>query len=611
MNKQGVWKPIIFLFLFLLKNCSAQVNFAFDVGVTQSGIILENKNDVLLSTGSTEFPMIFRLAFPKMDISLDPNCKLDQQSLTLWKGMHERIIQSLAGQMHNIVMGNHTEEELEHFLQLLMNNSDLTEKRERRSNSFEASKADHIDKIQQRHRRSFRYFRDGYWLHSSWTEQKFDDIREWSENHFSALNRRIDSNGVALNITLNSLKNIEQDICKLMTQNWETALQNLRMSLLLSLGNLVDLIKNAKLGIIPGSIPDAFFHDFCVSHFRPNPYSDFCTRVNIRTLFNVKLEEVILGENLKIGLRMKVSIPNTDRKPHRIFRVRTVPVFSGLIQNTTSTSRKLIHRALLRTPLKYIGVQTSSMTTNFEGLVGFESSGCVNLADHHICFERALESDEKCLQGLLVDQQYSNECYIEHAYGSTTCISRKTPTGTIISSLDKVEIHRHNIRDSKDSVFQMRAKEKSGIFFLKKNRNFLSMVVCDKKQVKIEADPEIEPIIVETQSFNLSLEWKAEKSSLHDNIEHLEHQLIISKKQDKVVHQASNEKTTTANSQWENHFGLPFYHSLKLVFLGFLVTILVALAIFLKIKCYRCWQKKQEHEHHIPMNPTVYHESAC
>ena len=610
----------------MFKNCSA-LEFEFDIGVAKTGIVLESVDDVLLSTGSTEFPMIFKVKFPKMDVSLDPSCSLSTQSQNLWKEMHKRIITSLAGQMHEIVMGNHTESELNHWLELLManNNRALASERHRReqpdkapylensaekSEIYKASATNKTNESHERQRRSFRYFKEGYWLHSSWTEDKFDKISVWSENHFQALNKRIDNNGIALNITLNSLKNIETDICRLMSQNWESAFQNLRMSLLLSLGNLLELIKDAKVGIIPGSIPDNFFADFCIAHFRPNPYSDFCSRVNVRTLFNVKLQEVIIGENLKIGLKMKVNVPNTDRKPHKIFRIRTIPVFSGLSQNSTTKNRKLIHRALIRTPIKYVGVQTTKLTTNFEGLVGFESSGCINLISHHICFERALESDERCLEGLLVDQQLRSECQVEHAYSKTSCISRRTPSGTIISTLDPVEVHSHLVNDLTDSVFQMKAQEKVGVFFLKKHRNYLSMVVCDKKQIKVEPNPELKPIILETKSFNMSLNWKVDSSDLHSSIAGLEHQLIENKKQDKQFNKIINEKVPTP-TQWENHFGLPFYDSLKLVVLGCSGAILIAITVCLIIKIYRKAKKQQGHEHHIPMNPTAYHEAAC
>ena len=610
----------------MFKDCSA-INFEFDIGVAKSGIVLENVNNVLLSTGSTEFPLIFKVNFPRMDVSLDPSCSLSTQSRNLWQEMHKRIISSLAGQMHEIVMGNHTESELNHWLELLMSNNNraLASERHRReqldkspyleksaenSEKYKTSENNKTGESHERQRRSFQYFRDGFWLHSSWTEDKFDKIAVWNENHFQALNKRIDNNGIALNITLNSLKNIETDICRLMSENWETAFQNLRMSLLLSLGNLLELIKDAKVGIIPGSIPDKFFADFCIAHFRPNPYSDFCSRVNIRTLFNVKLQEVIIGENLKIGLRMKVNVPNTDRKPHKIFRIRTIPVFSGLSQNSTAKNRKLIHRALVRTPIRYVGVQTSKMTTNFEGLVGFEASGCINLISHHICYERALESDERCLEGLLVDQQFRSECLVDHAYSKTTCISRRTPSGTIISTLDPVEVHSHLVNDLTDSVFQMKAQEKVGVFFLKKHRNYLSMVVCDNKQIKVEPNPELEPIILESKAFNLSLNWKVDSSNLQSSIAGLEHQLIANEKQDKHLKKIINEKVPTS-TRWETHFGLPFYDSLKLVVLGCSVAILIALTVFLLIKIYRKVVKKQEHEHHIPMNPTAYHQSAC
>ena len=570
----------LFYFFLLLKPVACQVDFDKDVTTLPSGLILEKTDSVIVSSGQTSFPLLLRTTFPSLNIEKSSKCPLKESSRKLWEQVHESIVTEIADQMHMVIAGNFSRAELQHFVENLLQN-----------NKQEMG----LDK---RSRRSFQYLRDGYFLESSWTEDKFSKMTDWSEGHFAAINKRINENGVSINLTLAALDEVEQSICQDQEENWQSALESLRLSFILSIQNFLTITQQAKNGFLPGSVPDEFLEDFCLAHFRPNPESDFCSNVNLRKLFSVRLIAVIEGQGipLTMGLKMQVFIPLTDTKPHKVYQMKYMPIFHPKSNTTAVTSsRTSIGRSLLRSSIQYIAVQTTPLTRNFEALAGYEHSGCVNHDNFLVCSNRARFSEESCLQDILFNDRVNHDCVIETKFSSLDCIAHRMTNGVIVSSLNEVTIHSHNVRDSRDQIFNLRDIEKKGLFFISKHRSVMHIFSCGQRQIKVQPDPEMKMIVIDRSSSNISLSYEANTSNLHSSIQAIRKQEI---KKEKIDAQINSANTKDLDNFWISHFGVPVHKSLKSSGLNLISFLFLSFSVFLIYKLVtRCCLKRAATRH--------------
>ena len=564
-------KSYLFLFLFnlMLKPTVSTMNFTFDVATLPSGVILERADNVLLGSGQITFPLLVKVHFPVLNISADPDCEMDPASFRIWDSVHIAIVQEISDHMFEIIGGNFTKQEIKHLVSRLL----LDNKQE-------------MGGIP-RKKRSFEYLRDGYLFHSSWTEDKFKSMTEWSESQFDALNQRVTANGISMNMTLSSLKAIERDLCTSMTENWQNAIENLRLSLILSIENFLEVIEQVKNGFLPNIISDKFVQDFCNKHFKPYPESKFCSEVNVRNLFRVSLKEVIKGpeDSPMMGIKMSVTVVSTDIKPHKIFRLRYIPIFSNNNHSAqVGTSRLGISRRILKNPIRFIAVQTTPFSDTFESIVGYEQVGCIDNTNYHICTERASSSDEICLQSLIYSQALNSECQVENKIGHIDCVSRKMDSGTVVSSLKSIKIHSHNTINSKDQIFKLKDRTRKGIFFIPNHKNLFHIFSCSDRQVKIEPKQSIDMVIIEKRLGNITLDLSPVAPKSIKNVVALENQIKKNEKIDKIL----SRKLTRLNQFSNVHFGVTIYQTIKSTSLSlgsFLILLLIGYIIWKIFKC--------------------------
>ena len=543
----------------------------FDFASLPSGAILEKSHDTLLSNEETNFDFLLRIAMPSLNITENSGCELDQseKGFDAWKRMHSKMVELISHEMFYTLALNISENKIHSFVDKLMKSKD----NEKLLNSARSRK-----------RRALEYAKEGYFFLSSWTEDRLKNLTEWSNGHFSKVNSRIDRNVLALNATLGSLKSVQSNLCKLMKIELWQALESLRLSLILSLTNLIETVHEAKNSFLPALISDEFLTDFCISHFRPNSNSKFCENTNIRSLFTVSLEGVIFGDSLTVGLKMKVTIPTTDSKPHQIFRVRYIPVISKIENQNNSTTRKALYKhTLIKNSIAYVGIQTSGHIKNFEGLIGFSSLGCEWDRGINICHERAYVSDEKCVENLIF-RGISEECQIETRQSRTDCVSHKLDEGTVVSSLNPVKLQIFSPNPAFEAMFQLKNKLKSGIFYISQSQKFSTLFSCGHRQVTVRLKKNAKRVIIDVKSFNTSISDFVSKPTVQ-NIDKLEKQVSEGLK--------NSSENFSFHKFWLKHTGLTLDQSAKYSGFNFIIVFVMGgvLYIFYQLGAH-CQSKK-------------------
>lgn len=548
-----------------------------------SGIFLQKTDTVILSSKTSQFPLLLRLHFPSLNISSSSNCEKTpnlERGLHLFNTVHKQITETLTNELFYLLSANLSKHEIEHFVtDLMLNHKDDV-------------KLENLRKIG-RERRSFEYLKQGYWFHSSWTEDKFSEMSTWAENQFKNVNKRIDQTGIAINETLNTLDSVEKEICSLLEINYQNAIESLRLSLILSLNNLIKQVNEIKNGMLPASIKDEFINDFCLRHFAPNKKSKFCDKNNIRSLFTVKLKQVIFERNLVVGLKMSVKVPKTDEVEHFIFQVRFVPIVSQNMKNVTRKGNFEYKR--LKNSISYIGIKKFESNSNYETLTGFSSNNCQINNFITICHERAAQIEETCLENLLLNNGVTPDCEIETKFGSHDCITHETKNGQIVSSINPISIQIYDPNSDLGSIFTLKNKVRKGFFYIPQNSKFSSIFSCNKKQIIVEIEETPKTIIIDQQSFNISLSNEIVKPKLN-HLDQLRSDVT------KMLQQKPNDQTSFEKF-WNKHVGMTAGQSAK--FSGFSFSCFIIFVIIIYGIRKFCERKQARHVVVNTQPPTV------
>ena len=460
----------------------------FDVKVHQTGLILERDDQTILSQHILEFPLQLSINFPTINITYDEDkCPLTKSILS--SEQHYFKHQALDN------LRNITNSEIVQQMQIYMKNEIST-------NQMKTFIAKHMQVLySKRERRAFEYLSDNFYTLSGWTEHKFDKVTSWAQDNFDKSNERISDLGISVTKVTDSLSTVSKILCEQQTEFEEEFVQTeLKSSFLQTLSYFASQVEEIKEGQLPTAVDDNFLASFCKKHFQQYKNSSFCSTVQVRNLFRVRLLQFAIDTDA-IKIKMHVTVPETDSKVHSVYRVRYVPVFENINTPMQTNSRQNeFTRWLLQANVRYVGISHDEYNS-FEQIIAF--SGCDNYIDHNICTERALPRQERCIKSIMngTKSEMEYNCDFTQKNTGSSCVARKTDFGAIISSLTNVHIHSSRFGVNTNAVFSQKGVAKAGVFFIPKSRTYVKLFTCNRVMLKIPITEKPRMIVVSVQPY--------------------------------------------------------------------------------------------------------------
>ena len=352
-----------------------------------NGLIFNLVNNVLIAENNLEFPLFLKYKFPKLNSSnLVSNCDL--------KSHNVRAIEAVRTKIYDEVFKN--------FDLYLGNMSDSSQVRD-----FAHSL---VHNSRKRTKRAFRYLADGYLTLSGWSEKKLKNLKIWSKDHFNQTNQRINELGIMLEHEGKALSNLQRKLCRKLNVNPADHFELAASQTI----NKVALDLNAvQQGNLPLTVSNSFLRDFCITHFKQNQLSRFCSR-NIRKIFDVTDSRMILDKNKsEIVVEVKVSVPSTPKVEYFVYKVDTIPIFLS--------AYKFPKQANVR-PLFLV---VNRETTKIEKLLSFEASSCDKFRKFHVCRNRATPVESLCARQTWQEIPDPMLCDMIEIPTNTSCFSKR------------------------------------------------------------------------------------------------------------------------------------------------------------------------------------------
>ena len=199
-----------------------------------------------------------------------------------------------------------------------------------------------------RNRRSFQFVKDGYFLLSSWSENKFEHAYEYNHKMFSKVQGSLNNLKVRLTKQNQLLSNIAYFICNENNKiDLNSKLDNIKLSYLDYVKTISLQISEAQYGTVPSQINYDLLLDLCQKTIRQNMESKVCSTLNLRTFFDLQFKQLIMDNHHNaLVLEIQIAIPKSHEDQYKVFDLVFIPTFSNNTISQLNTDAQAVGLSL-------------------------------------------------------------------------------------------------------------------------------------------------------------------------------------------------------------------------------------------------------------------------
>ena len=440
-----------------------------EILISPSGaVFVEDDSIILAGPGSSKMIMHLALTLPQIIISEDTPCK-------------DEFVGKQARQLAEFDRKTRS-----WFIQLLENNFNS-----KISVPILNKLVSEHTALVSREKRTFTYVSDGYFLLSSWTENKFDASYTYNTNMFTNIKGSLSN--LKVRITKNSqlLKSMAELVCRENRRvDIEEKLNSIKLTYLDFVKSLSTQINEAQLGFMPTLIDYNILLDLCRKAVQQHPDSQICKLINLRQFFQIRFNKLLMDKTRSaLVLEIQIKLPKFPTERYKGYRVHTVPLFRK--NNTVE----------LQSNVQTIGVSESGNVVAF--------TNCVDKSQIYYCTHQLGVSVSQCHAQLFFDTNFINQnyCLFRVIRTNMTCFVKRIEQGLIISSKNNIQIHEITLESN---IFKNKGKDIKHIFLLR-NNEIVKSVRCNGRDYHTELSHSA-PVINVTVHNNYSV------NNDHDNI---------------------------------------------------------------------------------------------
>lgn len=409
--------------------------------VSQSGIVFSQDNNIILSAPDSD-KMIIHLALEMPKVKIDNSVKCEDEinesrvnELTKFSVFAQKWFINLWDANLNTVMSIDS-------LNLFITNGSA-----------------HIP----RSRRSFDYVKDGYFLLSTWSEDKFAQSYHYTDDMFAKLESSLDQMKIRISKTNQSLRNLSKFMCHENRKiNLGARLSDIKLAYLDYVKTLVSEITMAQIGNIPSSVPYKVLRDLCIKSIRQNPKSHICDTINLRTFFETSFSQLLMDKNRNaLILEIELTIPRTPTEPYTSYRVYKIPSFDN---NT----------------IFQVQSQAQAVAISLKSQKMLAVNNCYKVNKLQICNNPLGVFESLCLNKIYTGNSTNLNLFCDIKVLSTraTCFVHRIKKGLLVSTKHSMPIHeikKHH------SLFSTAGKSEKRIFILPNRPSSRMAIRCDNE----------------------------------------------------------------------------------------------------------------------------------